>query len=147
LPITTALSLHRQSRRCPKVEWPLAVAVEVVTLADAEYIAVALVEADPVLHPGIRPVPALEPTVDNVGDHAVPRHAAGRYVRGRGCPLARDHGMARRLVVPRRHLEPQRRLERHDRVHLHQLRVAQEVHAGGLSRWADRLVQHPRKIG
>jgi hypothetical protein len=132
--LATAFSLRPQPRRRPGVERPLGVAVEVVPVADAEDIAVALVEADPVGRLRVWPVAALEPAVDDVGDHAVPGRAAGRPVRGRGRPLARDHGVARRLVVPRRHPEPQRRLERHHRVRCHQVRVVQQVHADGAPR-------------
>jgi hypothetical protein len=134
---THTFSLRRQLNRQSAIEGPLAVAIEVAPVADAEDIAVALVEANPVGDPGVRPVPALDPTVDDVGDHAVPwRAPAGRPVRSRGRPLPRDHGVARRLVVPRVHPEPQRCLEGYHGVRRDEVRVIEEVHADGSPRRA-----------
>jgi hypothetical protein len=94
------------------------------------YATVALVEADPVLHPGVRPVPALESAVDDVGDHAaIPRHPPRGGVCGRRRPVAEDHVVARRLGRLRRHPEPERRLERD-----HRVRVAHQVHAQRVAR-------------
>ena len=60
-----------------------------VPVGDPEHVAVALVEADPVRHAAVGAAAALEPAVDDVGDHAVTGRApAGRPVRGRGAPTA-----------------------------------------------------------
>jgi hypothetical protein len=100
----------------------LGVAVEVVAVSDAEHVAVALVVADAVDVGGVGSHAALQPAVDDVGDHAVPGYPPRGGVRGRRRPVAEDDVVARRLGRLRRHPETERRLERDNRVRRHLVR-------------------------
>uniref|UniRef100_A0A0E0HVR1 Uncharacterized protein n=1 Tax=Oryza nivara TaxID=4536 RepID=A0A0E0HVR1_ORYNI len=114
----------------------MVVAVQVGAVADAQHVAVALVEPNPVGDSAVRAVAALHAAVDDVGHHAVARHAPRRLVVAVGRPLPCHHRVARRLGRLRRHPEPERRLEGDGGVRRHQVRVAQQVGADGLPRRA-----------
>lgn len=136
-------SLRREPSREAAGEGSLVVAVKVAPVVHTQRVAVAPVEPNPVLHTKVRPDPTLNTTIDNVSDHAVPRHPSRRDVRRRRFPLPRDDGMGRRLVVPWCHPEPQRCLERHNRICGHQIRVVQQVQFDrrGLARWSVVVVE------
>jgi hypothetical protein len=105
----------------------LGVAVEVVAVADAEHVAVALVVADAVDVGGVLPHAAVFGAVDDVGDGAVAGNPPRRRVGARRRPVAEDHVVARRLGRLRRHPEPDGRLEGDHRVRGHQVRVVHQV--------------------
>jgi hypothetical protein len=109
-------------------------AVEVGAGVNVEDMAVPLVEANPVVDPGIVGAVALEAAVDDVGDEAKAGRPVGRGVGGRGAVLSDHDLVARRLGAARRHPEPERRPERGLGAVGHQLRVAQAVEAQRLAR-------------
>ncbi|KAK2991943.1 hypothetical protein RJ640_027834 [Escallonia rubra] len=73
----------------------LLVAVQIIAIANFQYVAVSLVEANPVRHLCIRTLPAFDPSVDDVSDNTVAWGPAGCIVCAGWPPSARDNIVAR----------------------------------------------------
>ncbi|RZS15902.1 hypothetical protein BHM03_00047822 [Ensete ventricosum] len=116
---------------CCRSKGSLVVAVQVGSVAHPQQVAVPLVEADPIRHPGVGPFPALQPAIDDVGDDTVARKPSGRPVGVGWRPPPGYHVVARRLGRLRGHPEPQSRLEGDGRVGGHQVWVVEQVGADG----------------
>ena len=100
-------------------------AIEVIPISKPIYVTIPLVEPYTVLNLGVPALATLEPSVDDVSDHAVARDPPGRPIGGRGRPPPRDDVVARRLRRLWGHPEPESGLEGDHRVSGHKVRVVQ----------------------
>ena len=107
------------------------VAIQVVPIAHAQYVAVSLVKPDPMVLHGL--TSAARPTTEDVGDKAKARKTTRRNIIGRRGPSS-GHDIVRRRLAPLwGHPKPYGRLERCGRVCFYQIWIVYQIHSNCLA--------------